>query len=224
MMVLCNAGATYYYSYRNQIYRYPNELVSKPIEMIDNFKGSAYFDNWYVYLVSDTSTNPETGVVYVYDEIVGSWYVFSMQFLKLLDIAKINEYLMFSTGGDATNSFVLKYTSIANDFSESTEFNDTKIVPKITFPKLVVNGMKDKFRMLKLFAKYDKLASESVSHTINGASITDSTSSGEKNEELTIGTFTSPFTHARTLQYDIQGVGLSEFEMAELEFNETRRR
>ena len=46
----------------------------------------------------------------------------------------------------------------------------------------------------------------------------------EKNIEKPIGLFTSPFTHSRTLQYTISGIGLSEFEMAELEFNQTRRR
>jgi hypothetical protein len=214
-------GSTYYFMFKNRIYSYPNNPISLQIDLLGTFMGSAYSDNWYMVLMNDTSTSPSTTLIYIYDEISQSWYLFKTQKFLAKDIAVVNGVIVLATSNDIVYSYLISYSSGNVDFVEADEANTGTFTTKITFAKLLVEGLKDRFRMLKLYSKYNKLSGINVGHTINGASYSDSDSSGDKDFEMAIGRFASAFTHAKTLEYSITGA--NEFNSADLEFNEVRQ-
>ena len=220
------AGRDYYFLSNNKIYKYPNTLASAMIDIDSSFtfKGSAYFNNWLIYLYNDSSTAPTSSVMYVYDELVGSWYVFKDLYALLTEVSTIKDTLTFANLGYDANSKLLTYDESENlDYNDRDESNSSIISTKIKFKRFRAELERNRLRMLRFYSSYKKDGTNSVTHSINTSQYDDTTSTGEKNLEIGIGQCSNKFAYAKTIEYTIEGGALEEFTIADLEFNEARQ-
>jgi len=220
------AGRDYYFLSNNKIYKYPDILASAMINIDSNytFKGSAYFNNWLIYLYNDSSTNPVSSVLYVYDELVQSWYVFKDAKAQLTTIGKIKDTLMFANLGILSHSMLLTYDGNGIfDYGDFEGSNVSSIPTKIKFKRFRPELEKNRLRMLRFYSSYKKDGTNSVTHSINTSQYVDTVSTGEKNIEIGIGQCSNKFAYAKTIEYTIEGDALGEFTVADLEFNEARQ-
>jgi len=231
---LQKVGNKYYFMFQRQIYRYP-DIMKEPLSITlsinssDIVKSSTYSTekNWYILLCTRSA---ET-YIYVYDEIIGTWYVFKNtsgtatgQSLEEIKHGTDRGKILLGISLDT----ILQYDDLTDmDYNKYSDNNSDEIVCKLR-SKTWLSEAEKVIRLEKLLAHYDKKSGQNITHKLLNNSLTayytDTTGAGDTYLEIPTDQMTSNITHTGQISYSCEGSGLKSFDYSEIKSHLTRRR
>lgn len=217
----------YYFQQHKQVYLFPvsaealSLAVKDDLNDLDTVISTAYSSKYHWLMIGVTR-----GSVYkilVFDEVARSWYTWVLDEFYVPAMCEVKHG---SERGDIifcneANTQTMVYNPTGTkDYDPFREGNYDTFQMKIKSKIWLTPAGNFALRFTKLFANYKKTSGYSVTHSINSETYIDSTGSGETYIEVS----NIDIQHVASFQYEIYGVGLEEFEYAQIEHHITRRR